>query len=106
MLKVLLVLEVTLTLGILINGRPSALAGFGDTNVLSQLPAEAERVEVITSPSARYDAEGAAGILNIILRKKKKENFKFNDKFECRRNRFSWYGCHRRIIGQKNSTLF
>ena len=56
---------------ILINGRPSALAGFGDTNILSQLPAEAiERVEVITSPSARYDAEGTAGILNIILRKK------------------------------------
>ncbi|MEM6516895.1 MAG: TonB-dependent receptor [Bacteroidota bacterium] len=56
---------------ILINGRPSALAGFGDSNVLSQLPAEAiERVEVITSPSARYDAEGTAGILNIILRKK------------------------------------
>jgi len=56
---------------ILINGRPSALAGFGDTNVLSQLPAEAiERVEVITSQSARYDAEGTAGILNIILRKK------------------------------------
>lgn len=53
---------------ILINGRPSALAGFGDTNVLSQLPAEAiERVEVITSPSARYDAEGTAGILNISL---------------------------------------
>lgn len=54
---------------ILINGRPSALAGFGDTNALTQLPAEAiERVEVITSPSARYDAEGTAGILNIILR--------------------------------------
>ncbi|MDN3666871.1 TonB-dependent receptor domain-containing protein [Algibacter miyuki] len=56
---------------ILINGKPSAMAGFGDTNVLSQLPAEAiERVEVITSPSARYDAEGTAGILNIILRQK------------------------------------
>lgn len=54
---------------ILINGRPSALAGFGDTNALTQLPAEAiERVEVITSPSARYDAEGTAGILNIILK--------------------------------------
>lgn len=54
---------------ILINGRPSALAGFGDTDALTQLPAEAiERVEVITSPSARYDAEGTAGILNIILR--------------------------------------
>ena len=55
---------------------PSALAGFGDSNVLSQLPAEAiERVEVITSPSARYDAEGTAGILNIILRQKETLGF-------------------------------
>ncbi|TXK76846.1 outer membrane beta-barrel family protein [Mesonia sp. K4-1] len=57
---------------ILINGKPSAMAGFGDTDVFQQLPADAiERVEVITSPSARYDAEGTAGILNIILRKEK-----------------------------------
>lgn len=65
---------------ILINGKPSAMAGYGDTNVLSQLPAEAiDRVEVITSPSARYDAEGTAGILNIIL--KQKETLGFNGSF-------------------------
>ena len=66
---------------ILINGKPSALAGFGSTDVLGQLPADAiERVEVITSPSARYDAEGTAGILNIILRKEK--TLGFNGSFQ------------------------
>ena len=61
---------------ILINGRPSALAGFGNTDALRQLPAETiEKVEVITSPSARYDAEGSAGIINIVLKKDKNLGF-------------------------------
>ena len=65
---------------ILINGKPSSIAGFGDQEVFQQLPAEAiESVEVITSPSARYDAEGTAGIINIIL--KREETLGFNGSF-------------------------
>ena len=65
---------------ILINGKPSGLVGISGPQGLQQLPAESiEKVEVVTSPSARYGAEGTAGILNIIL--KKQELLGFNGNF-------------------------
>ena len=59
---------------ILINGKPSGLVGISSNEALKQFPSESvEKVEVITSPSARYNAEGTAGIINIVLRRSKLE---------------------------------
>ncbi len=61
---------------ILIDGKPSGLVAINATEALRQLPAESiQKVEVITSPSARYEAEGTAGIINIVLRKSKAKGF-------------------------------
>lgn len=61
---------------ILINGQMSGLVGIGDANGLRNLPAELiERVEVITNPSSRYQAEGSAGIINIVLKKEREPGF-------------------------------
>ncbi|MDO6738918.1 TonB-dependent receptor domain-containing protein [Wenyingzhuangia sp. 2_MG-2023] len=57
---------------ILIDGKPSVLAESG-SNALGTITADMiESVEVITNPSAKYDAEGTAGVLNIILKKEEK----------------------------------
>lgn len=54
-----------------INGRPSALKGSQLGNFLDQLPADAiDHVEIIPNPSAREDAAGVAGIINIVLRQR------------------------------------
>ncbi|GAB4034174.1 TonB-dependent receptor [Spirosoma jeollabukense] len=59
---------------ILIDGKPSGLVSFKGGSGLQQLQGSSiERVEVITNPSARYEAEGMGGIINIVLKKEHKE---------------------------------
>ncbi|WP_437921868.1 outer membrane beta-barrel protein [Sphingobacterium sp. LRF_L2] len=55
---------------ILIDGRESAMAGSDINALLQSLPANAiDKVELITNPSSKYDAEGQSGIINIVLKK-------------------------------------
>ncbi len=59
---------------ILVDGRPSSLVSFKGAAGLRQLQGSMiEKVEVITNPSARYEAEGTAGIINIVLKKEQRQ---------------------------------
>jgi outer membrane receptor protein involved in Fe transport len=61
---------------ILIDGKQTALTGFGSQTGLDNIPASAiERIEIINNPSAKYDANGNAGIINIIYKKNKQQGF-------------------------------
>jgi len=61
---------------VLIDGKQTAITGFGNQNGLDNLPASAvERIEIINNPSAKFDANGNAGIINIILKKEEKTGF-------------------------------
>jgi iron complex outermembrane receptor protein len=61
---------------IYINGKPTGFSGSDRQAVLQQIPAaNIERVEIINNPSSKYDAEGTAGIINIILKSAGKEGW-------------------------------
>lgn len=61
---------------VLIDGKQTAITGFGNQSGLDNIPASAiEKIEIINNPSAKYDANGNAGIINIIYKKNKKDGF-------------------------------
>jgi len=58
---------------VLIDGKPSLIAGGDIASILQSIPASSiESVEVITNPSSKYDAEGNSGVINIILKRNTK----------------------------------
>ena len=64
---------------VLIDGKPSLIAGGDIASILQSIPASSiETVEVITNPSSKYDAEGNSGIINIVLKRNTKLGFNGN----------------------------
>lgn len=61
---------------VLIDGKQTALTGYGSQKGLDNLPASAiERIEIINNPSAKYDANASAGIINIVFKKQEQQGF-------------------------------
>jgi len=90
---------------ILIDGRPSGLVGISGASGLRSIPANMiDRIEVITNPSARYEAEGMSGIINIIL--KKDDRAGINGSFEVSGGWPENYGLGSNINYRKGKTNF
>ncbi len=63
-------------IAVLVDGKQTALTGMGSQSGLDNIPASAiEKIEIINNPSSKYDANGNAGIINIIYKKEKKDGF-------------------------------
>lgn len=61
---------------VLIDGKQTALTGFGGQTGLDNIPASAiESIELINNPSSKYDANGNAGIINILYKKSRQQGF-------------------------------
>ncbi len=89
---------------LLIDGKPAPNTG---TNLLRQIPPEmVESIEIMTNPSAKYDPDGVAGIINLVLKKQKEAGFngmitamtglgnKYNGdaQFNYRKNKINLFG--------------
>ncbi|MEQ9188726.1 MAG: TonB-dependent receptor [Cryomorphaceae bacterium] len=76
---------------ILIDGKQSGLVGSGNADALRLIQGNMiEKIEVITNPSSKYEAEGEVGILNIVLKKEKQKGF--NGSFEVKTGYPANYG--------------
>ncbi len=61
---------------VLIDGKQTALTGFGSQTGLDNIPSSAiDKIEIINNPSSKYDANGNAGIINIIMKKNKQNGW-------------------------------
>jgi len=92
---------------VLIDGKPSLIAGGDVAQILKSIPASSiETIEVISNPSAKYDAEGQSGIINIVLKKNRKlglngtvaltagnrDNYNANTSLSFQNNKINLYG--------------
>lgn len=89
----------------LINGKPSTLVASGNLNGLRSIQASSiDRIEVITNPSAKYEAEGMSGIVNIILKKEDQKGF--NGAFNAGVGLPLQYNAGAQVNFRKNKTNF
>ena len=94
------------TVRVLLDGKPSLLISGDHSNGLRQIQANMiEHIEVVTNPSARYEAEGMAGIINIVLKKNKRkglngsvntnvgvpDNYGLGVNINYKKNKLNWF---------------
>lgn len=106
---------------VLIDGKPSLIAGGNVAQILQSIPASSiESVELITNPSAKYDAEGQSGIINIVLKKNKKlglngsvaltagnqDNYNANTNLSFQNSKINLYGNYGYRYGNRNGGGF
>jgi outer membrane receptor protein involved in Fe transport len=106
---------------VLIDGKPSLIAGGNIAQILQSIPASSiESVELITNPSAKYDAEGQSGIINIVLKKNKKlglngsvalsagnqNNYNANTNLSFQNSKINLYGNYGYRYGNRNGGGF